>query len=67
MGIGFQGEVGNETILYPDANNGYSSEETKSVLWSVKKLGVRYFEDSYSSEHLDALVHFRMEIGRVSW
>ena len=22
------------------------------MLWSVKKLGVRYFEDSYSSEHL---------------
>ena len=58
-----QGEVGNEAVLRPDANNGYSPEEAKSVLRRMKNLGVCYFEDPCSSEHLDALVHFRMEIG----
>ena len=58
-----QDEVGNEAVLRPDANNGYSPEEAKSVLRRMKNLGVCYFEDPCSSEHLDALVHFRMEIG----
>ena len=58
-----QSEVSDAAILRPDANNGYSPEKAESVLWRMKDLGIRYFEDPCSSEHLDALVHFRMEIG----
>ena len=58
-----QGEVGDQAVLRPDANNGYSPEEAEYVLRQMKDLGIRYFEDPCSSEHLGALVRFRLEIG----
>ena len=58
-----QGAVGDEAVLRPDAYNGYSPEEAESVLRRMKSLGIRYFEDPCSSEHLGALVRFRLEIG----
>ena len=58
-----QAAVGDEAILRPDANNGYSPEDAEVTLRKMKDLGVRYFEDPCSSEYLDALIRFRTEIG----
>ena len=58
-----QGAVGDEAVLRPDANNGYSPEEAESVLRRMKSIGIRYFEDPCSSEHPGPLVRFRLEIG----
>jgi len=58
-----QEAMGEETVLRPDANAGYSVEMAGEVLRRMKELGVRYFEDPCSSEYLDALARFRREIG----
>jgi L-alanine-DL-glutamate epimerase-like enolase superfamily enzyme len=58
-----QTAVGDEAILRPDANNGYSLEDAETTLRKLKDIGVRYFEDPCSSEHLDTLIRFRTEIG----
>ncbi|MCH8290006.1 mandelate racemase/muconate lactonizing enzyme family protein [Candidatus Poribacteria bacterium] len=58
-----QGAVGDEAVLRPDANNGYSPEDAESLLRKMKDLGIRYFEDPCSSQHIEALIRFRTEIG----
>ena len=58
-----QAAVGDEAILRPDANNGYSPEDAEVTLRKMKDIGIRYFEDPCSSEYLDALIRFRAEIG----
>ncbi len=58
-----QAAVGDEAILRPDANNGYSPKDAEATLRKMKGIGIRYFEDPCSSEYLDALIRFRVEIG----
>ncbi|MBI1930679.1 mandelate racemase/muconate lactonizing enzyme family protein [Candidatus Poribacteria bacterium] len=58
-----QKEIGDEAILRPDANCGYTPEVAEPMLRKLKELGVRYYEDPCSSQHLEALVRFRKEIG----
>lgn len=55
--------VGDMAMLRPDANSGYSPEQAERLLRPMKELGVRCFEDPCGSEHLDALMRFRKEIG----
>ena len=58
-----QKEIGDAAILRPDANCGYSPEQAEPMLRRLKDMGVRYYEDPCSSEHLEALVRFRKELG----
>jgi L-alanine-DL-glutamate epimerase-like enolase superfamily enzyme len=58
-----QQAVGDQVALRPDANNGYTPEQAEPLLRKLKTLGVRYFEDPCASEHVEALVRFRKEIG----
>jgi L-alanine-DL-glutamate epimerase-like enolase superfamily enzyme len=58
-----QKEIGDEAILRPDANCGYTPEQAEPMLRKLKELGVRYYEDPCSSQYLEALVRFRKEIG----
>ena len=58
-----QQAVGDVAVLRPDANSGYTPEQAEGVLRQMEALGVRYFEDPCGSQHLEALAHFRREIG----
>jgi L-alanine-DL-glutamate epimerase-like enolase superfamily enzyme len=58
-----QQAVGDGAVLRPDANSGYTPEQAEGLLRQMAELGVRYFEDPCGSEHLEALVRFRQEIG----
>ena len=58
-----QAAVGDEAILRPDANSGYSPAEAEVTMRKMKDLGIRYFEDPCSPEYLDALIRCRTEIG----
>jgi L-Ala-D/L-Glu epimerase len=58
-----QKEIGDEAFLRPDANNGYSPDEADSLLRKLRDIGIRYYEDPCSSEHIEALVRFRQELG----
>jgi L-alanine-DL-glutamate epimerase-like enolase superfamily enzyme len=58
-----QAAVGDEAVLRPDANCGYTPEQAEGLLLRMKELGVRYFEDPCGSQHLQALARFRKEIG----
>ena len=58
-----QKEIGDEAVLRPDANAGYSPEEADEQMRKMRALGVRYFEDPCSREHIEHLVRFRQEIG----
>ncbi|MFC1526341.1 mandelate racemase/muconate lactonizing enzyme family protein, partial [Candidatus Latescibacterota bacterium] len=58
-----QKEIGEEAVLRPDANSGYGPEEAVEQMRKMRDLGVRFFEDPCSREHLDHLVRCREEIG----
>lgn len=58
-----QQAVGDQVVLRPDANNGYSPEEAEPLLRRLKALGVHYFEDPCAAQNVDPLVRFRNEIG----
>lgn len=58
-----QQAVGDQTVLRPDANNGYSPAEAEPLLRRLRALGVRYFEDPCASHNVESLVRFRKEIG----
>jgi L-alanine-DL-glutamate epimerase-like enolase superfamily enzyme len=55
--------VGPEVTLRPDANSGYTPEQAEPLLRRYESLGIQYFEDPCSSEHLEAMARFRREIG----
>jgi L-alanine-DL-glutamate epimerase-like enolase superfamily enzyme len=55
--------VGDEAVLRPDANSGYTPEQAEGLLRRMRELGVRYFEDPCGAEHREALARFRREIG----
>ena len=58
-----QKAIGDAAFLRPDANCGYTPEEAESLLRKLRDLGIRYYEDPCASEHVDALVKFRQELG----
>lgn len=58
-----QQAVGDQVVLRPDANNGYSPAEAEPLLQKLRAMGVRYYEDPCASENIESLVRFRQEIG----
>ncbi len=58
-----QRTVGDQVVLRPDANNGYTPEQAEPLLRKLSALGVRYFEDPCSSQYIESLARFRKEIG----
>jgi muconate cycloisomerase len=54
--------VGPEVTLRPDANSGYTPEQAEPLLRRYESLGIQYFEDPCSSEHLEAMARFRRDI-----
>ena len=58
-----QKEIGNEAVLRPDANAGYTPQEVEVQMQRMKDIGVCYFEDPCDPSQYDCLVRVRKEIG----
>ena len=56
-----QKEVGDRAVLRPDANSGYAPEEAVEMMRRMAELGVQFFEDPCSVEHLEVLARCRRE------
>ena len=58
-----QEEIGEEAVLRPDANAGYSPELAERQMREMRGLGVRFFEDPCDAAHTGLLAKFRGDIG----
>ncbi|MHB1536612.1 MAG: enolase C-terminal domain-like protein [Acidimicrobiales bacterium] len=55
--------IGDEVELFVDANGGYSTKQAIRMAAAYSDLGVTWFEEPVSSDHLDALHEVRSQTG----